>query len=70
MVMVFGEITTNAEVNYEKVVRDTCKEVGYDSVDKGLDYKTFAFLNFLSAQSSEISNAVTKTAVEEIGAGD
>lgn len=34
MVMVFGEITTKAKVNYEQVVRDTCKEVGYDDPKK------------------------------------
>jgi len=37
MVMVFGEITTNAKVDYEKIVRDTCREVGFISDDVGLD---------------------------------
>ncbi len=39
-VMVFGEITTNAEVDYEAVVRETIKEIGFDAPEKGLDYKT------------------------------
>ena len=39
-VMVFGEITTNAEVDYEAVVREAIKEIGFDHPDKGLDYKT------------------------------
>ena len=37
MVMVFGEITTSAKVDYEKVVRDTCREIGFVSDDVGLD---------------------------------
>ena len=39
-VMVFGEITTNAVVDYEAVVREAIKEIGFDHPDKGLDYKT------------------------------
>merc|ERR1712159_962564 len=36
-VMVFGEITTNAKVDYEKIVRETVKEIGFDHPDKGID---------------------------------
>ena len=39
-VMVFGEITTNAEVDYEAVVREAIKDIGFDAPEKGLDYKT------------------------------
>jgi S-adenosylmethionine synthetase len=35
MVMIFGEITTKAKVNYEKVVRDTLAHIGYDAAEKG-----------------------------------
>lgn len=37
MVMVFGEITTKAKVDYEKIVRDTVKEIGFISAEVGLD---------------------------------
>merc|ERR1712086_878434 len=70
-VMIFGEITTAAVFDYEQVVRDTIKEIGFDSPEKGLDYKTCEVLNRLHAQSAEISQAVTRTnKPEEIGAGD
>jgi len=38
--MILGEITTKAKLNYEKVVRDAIKAVGYDDWKKGMDYKT------------------------------
>ena len=40
LVMVFGEITTKSKVNYEEVVRDTLKQIGYDDAAKGIDYKS------------------------------
>merc|ERR1719329_869771 len=73
MVMVFGEITTKAKVDYEKVVRQACKEIGFDAPEKGLDYKTCKVLVHLHEQSPDIGQGVhgmgTK-ALEEIGAGD
>ena len=71
LVMVFGEITTNAHVDYDKVVRTVCKDVGYDSVEKGLDYQTMHVVNKLDKQSPEIGQSVTGNgSVEDIGAGD
>lgn len=73
MVMVFGEITTKAKVDYEAVVRQVCKEVGFTSDDVGLDCDKCKVLVHIEEQSPEIGASVhgmsTKT-LEEIGAGD
>merc|ERR1711935_1196801 len=71
-VMIFGEITTKAVIDYEQIVRNTIKEIGFDAPEKGLDYKTCEVINKLHAQSQEISDCVSTKgqAPEEIGAGD
>jgi len=73
MVMVFGEISTKACVDYDTVVRNTVKTIGYDDEAKGLDYKTMTVINKIESQSGEIADSVhghfTKSS-EEIGAGD
>jgi len=71
-VMVFGEITTKAEVDFEQIVRDTVKGIGFDAEEKGLDYKTCEVINKLHSQSAEINAAVSgrQQKPEEIGAGD
>jgi len=73
MVMVFGEITTKANVDYEKVVRQVCRDVGFISDDVGLDGNTCRVLVELHDQSPEIGQGVhglgTKK-LEDIGAGD
>ncbi|KAF2300640.1 hypothetical protein GH714_014877 [Hevea brasiliensis] len=73
MVMVFGEITTNAKVDYEKIVRDTCRGIGFVSADVGLNADNCKVLVNLEQQSPDIAQGVhghLSKKPEEIGAGD
>lgn len=71
MVMILGEITTKAKPNYEQVVREAIKNVGYDDDGKGLDYKKCNVIVAIEAQSPDIAQAVhEQKADEDIGAGD
>src|SRR5215468_4728665 len=70
MVIVAGEITTNAVIEVEHIVRKTVLNIGYDHSDKGFDGNTCAVLNGLGKQSQDIAQGVDRKAPEEQGAGD
>jgi len=71
LIMIFGEITTKAKINYEAVVRETIKKIGYDDKAKGMDYRTASVVVAIEQQSPDIAQGVhIDRKVEEIGAGD
>ncbi len=70
LVMVAGEITSNATIETEEVVRNVVIDIGYDHSDKGFDGHTCAVINGLGKQSGDIAQGVDRSAPEEQGAGD
>ncbi len=70
MVILSGEITTSAWVDMQKVVRDTVKEIGYNSSDMGFDYESCAVITSIDKQSADIAQGVDDSEEHEQGAGD
>jgi len=70
MVIVAGEITTEAYVDIENVVRTVVNEIGYNNSESGFDSNTCAVLNAIGKQSPDIAMGVDESADHEQGAGD
>jgi S-adenosylmethionine synthetase len=70
MVVVAGEITTNAWIDYEHLIRQVVNDIGYDNPESGFDGNTCAVLNALGKQSGDIAMGVDETDDHEQGAGD
>ena len=58
LVVLAGEITTNADVDYESIARETLKGIGYDNADAGIDYQTCDVFTKLGHQSPDIAQGV------------
>jgi len=72
LVVLAGEITTNAKIDYEQIARDTLKSIGYDNVEYGIDYKTCEVLIKYDTQSPDIAQGVDGAMDDPLdqGAGD
>ncbi len=70
LVVLAGEITTSAEVDYESIARKTIKQIGYDKEELGFDHKSCKVLSAISKQSPDIAMGVDRDSKESQGAGD
>jgi S-adenosylmethionine synthetase len=68
LVLVFGEITTDTYVEFQDVVRDTVKDIGYTRADYGFDYQTCGTMVSVKEQSPDIAQGVDQG--DDLGAGD
>jgi S-adenosylmethionine synthetase len=70
--MIFGEITTKGNIEYEKVVRQAIRDIGYDAAEKGLDCDKCTVIVAIEEQSPDIAGGVHvgRDGTETVGAGD
>ena len=69
-ISIIGEISCQGDLNFEKIIRKAAREIGYDSVEKGLNYANCQVIINIDYQSAEIMKAVGEVKEENIGAGD
>ena len=70
LVVLAGEITTSAEVDYEAIARKTIKRIGYDNAELGFDDQSCKVLSAISQQSPDIAMGVDREDQKQQGAGD
>uniref|UniRef100_I2Q782 S-adenosylmethionine synthase n=1 Tax=Desulfovibrio sp. U5L TaxID=596152 RepID=I2Q782_9BACT len=70
LAFIAGEITTSAYADFPSIVRETVKEIGYNSSTMGFDWETCAVVSSVDKQSADIAQGVVRTKPEEQGAGD
>ncbi|MEN9880304.1 MAG: S-adenosylmethionine synthase [Pseudomonadota bacterium] len=72
LVVISGEITTSAHINYREIAQDTVRRIGYDNSDIGFDYKSCAILTAINRQSPDIAQGVNEGEGIDLdqGAGD
>jgi len=70
MVFIAGEITSQGYADLPSIVRETVKDIGYNSSDMGFDWETCAVISSIDKQSPDIAQGVERKSPEEQGAGD
>ncbi len=70
LAFIAGEITTRAYADFAHIVRETVKDIGYNSSAMGFDWETCAVISSVDKQSADIAQGVVRTKPEEQGAGD
>ncbi|MDH5467001.1 MAG: methionine adenosyltransferase [Candidatus Aminicenantes bacterium] len=70
LVLIAGEISSEGYCEFQKVVRDTVKEIGYTNAEYGFDYETCCVISSIHEQSSDIARGIDETEDHEQGAGD